>query len=536
MMSTESQKTEQKTLSPETKKRLEDSISRFFLGGAFFTPPDIVDDIEIISKDDKVQGIFQKFISEIIKAWDEKFPGKSLRLQTKSKPRPMEFDDFSQNNATISEEKPPVKKVPTVLQNERQASKPESTGLKPGQTPPAGMPPRKAPEPRPPVFRLPNCKVGVAYQEKIEGKDESGKPIWVQDIHSLAKYGLQFDLTTQIVSGEPKQAGEFDLDLWWSYEGDSTKKSSGQCRLISNPNSRDLWQVKEPDSGLPYKKPHQDQGRIQGNGFSIVAASRRGRSHEHNGSFRDDDFFIADLPEKGWSVLIVADGAGSAKYSREGSRLAAQSVGKHMVSHLSGEFGEKISALLAAWENDPAQKEIGDKFHFFFHEAASIAIKEIEQEAQKQQATPKDYATTLLAAALKREGATTFLATFWIGDGAIAAYGPRGKVRLMGTPDGGEFAGQTRFLDRNILADQDFGKRIRIGRPPDISAVLLMTDGVSDPFFETDNGLASPEKWDVLWDEIAPALKDTAPEQKLVEWLHFFREGHHDDRTIALLW
>jgi hypothetical protein len=123
-----------------------------------------------------------------------------------------------------------------------------------------------------------------------------------------------------------------------------------------------------------------------------------------------------------------------------------------------------------------------------------------------------------------------------MGDGAIAAYGPRGKIRLMGTPDGGEFAGQTRFLDGNVLKDQDFGNRVKIGKWQDISAVLLMTDGVSDPYFETDNGLADPARWDVLWDEIQPLLNDTAPDAKLLDWLHFFKPGHHDDRTIALLW
>ena len=106
----------------------------------------------------------------------------------------------------------------------------------------------------------------------------------------------------------------------------------------------------------------------------------------------------------------------------------------------------------------------------------------------------------------------------------------------MGTPDGGEFAGQTRFLDRNALADQGFGKRVRVGRLQNVSSVILMTDGVSDPYFETDNGLADPAKWDVLWDEIQPQLGDPAPEQRLVEWLHFFKQGHHDDRTVALLW
>jgi len=123
-----------------------------------------------------------------------------------------------------------------------------------------------------------------------------------------------------------------------------------------------------------------------------------------------------------------------------------------------------------------------------------------------------------------------------MGDGAIAAYGPEGKVRLMGTPDSGEFAGQTRFLDRSALIDQGFAKRVKIGQFSDLTAILVLTDGVTDPYFETDNGLEKAELWDSLWSDINPYLKDAYPENKLVEWLNFFIAGHHDDRTIAVYW
>ena len=106
----------------------------------------------------------------------------------------------------------------------------------------------------------------------------------------------------------------------------------------------------------------------------------------------------------------------------------------------------------------------------------------------------------------------------------------------MGSPDSGEFAGQTRFLDRNALMDQGFGKRISVGRYVDLQAVILMTDGISDPRFETDNGLADPRRWDALWEELLPSLHSPAPEQQLIEWMRFWTPGHHDDRTIVLLW
>lgn len=412
---------------------------------------------------------------------------------------------------------------------------PNAPSLKPGQIPATSVKPAVIPDSKP-TFHLPNCKVGTAYSAKIEGTDKSGRQVVVADLRFPDGFGLTFDVLSQMVTGQPLLDGEFDLDLQWSFS-DAPGKVSGTCRLTSNPDPRSLWKVIEPADDLPYRKAHLDQKLLNGKGFSIVAASRRGRSHEHGGSFRDDDFFISDDQTNGWSVMIVADGAGSAKNSREGSRIAVDTAGKHLVDSLAGEFGSKISGLLGTWESDAtSQNAIGTEFHYFFHKMAGNAIQAIEQEAQAQNAPVKEYSTTLLAAAVKKDGANTFLATFWMGDGAIAAYGPRGTVKLMGTPDGGEFAGQTRFLDRNALADQGFGKRVRVGRLQNVSSIILMTDGVSDPYFETDNGLADPAKWDVLWDEIQPQLGDAAPDQRLVEWLHFFKQGHHDDRTIALLW
>lgn len=85
-------------------------------------------------------------------------------------------------------------------------------------------------------------------------------------------------------------------------------------------------------------------------------------------------------------------------------------------------------------------------------------------------------------------------AAFWMGDGAIAAYGPAGKVRVLGIPDSGEYAGQTRFLDESAVNDIEFNRRIIIGKWSEISHLILMTDGVSDPKFETDNGLQDPNK------------------------------------------
>jgi hypothetical protein len=318
---------------------------------------------------------------------------------------------------------------------------------------------------------------------------------------------------------------------------------TGECVFIVNPDPRSLWRNVEPPAEGPYFKASLDCRLLQTPSGRIAAASRRGRSHEHAGTFRDDDFFLDHVADAGWSVLLVADGAGSATSSREGARLAVETAGRHLSEAVAGDFGREMADALAAWPADPeaAQQALGTGFHYLFHAAAAASVQAIEAEAGRTDAPTKDYSTTLLAAVVRCIDGETFVASFWLGDGAIASYhpaacDPAGAVKLMGLPDSGEYAGQTRFLDRAALQDAGFGKRVRLGRYPAGAAVLLMTDGVSDPFFETDNGLADPARWKALWDALTPALAADRPELALLDWLQFFVPGHHDDRTIAVLW
>lgn len=417
-------------------------------------------------------------------------------------------------------------------------SPPESVPLhlsnKPGAIPPAGT---VASQPLSPkvVFQAPNAKAGQDYRGSLREVAGDGRVLQFKEA------GLPENLVLTLseegeLQGLPGVAGDHLITFQWSDDG--VHWHGGQCVLLVNPDPRSLWQINEPASDAIYPKPHSATQALNAGGLKIAAASRRGRSHEHAGLFRDDDFYVQHDAVSGWSVLLVADGAGSAVHSRWGAKLAVETAGEHLLAALKGDLGAGINHALQGWDADPESisGQIGQQFHALFYDAAVLAVDAIEQAAISQQSEAREYATTLLAAAVKREGGQLFLATFWIGDGAIAAYGPRGKVRLMGQPDSGEFAGQTRFLDRAALASDRFAQRVKIGRYSDISAVILMSDGISDPKFETDKGLASSDKWDALWDEIAPCLAADHPEQSLLDWMGFFIPGHHDDRSMALLW
>ena len=336
--------------------------------------------------------------------------------------------------------------------------------------------------------------------------------------------------------GTPTVAGEYQIHFLYK---DQKEWCSGLCTFIINADPRSLWQVNEPSADEPYQKAHCAQQIIRNDAFKLIAASRRGRSHEHAGTFRDDDFFIGQVADSPWSVLIVADGAGSAQFSRQGAKIAVDCSGQLLVDYIQ-QNQENLDAHLAQWQatsdddssKTTAQAAVYKDFHDIFYKVAQTSIQRIDNEAHIQNVPTKAFATTLLAAVVKQENHQTFISTFWIGDGAIVVYSPD-KLRLMGRPDSGEFAGQTRFLDKSIVSN--FNERVNIGYFDDIAAVILMTDGISDPRFETDAGLKNQQKWDALWQELQNPLAAEQPENALLEWMHFFSAGHHDDRTLALL-
>ncbi|WP_159565404.1 PP2C family serine/threonine-protein phosphatase [Budvicia diplopodorum] len=408
--------------------------------------------------------------------------------------------------------------------------------LKPGQIPAQSSAPAVAPKgaSMPNVnFNFANARVNTAYRSKIEPVSHTGEAVLIHAIAFSHDIGITFDPQTQELFGTPTADGDYRLFITWTTDGKTSYTTD--ALIIVNPDPRSLWKIIEPPADDKYFKANTDSRVINENGVTIAAASRRGRSHEHVGSFRDDDFFIAHDADNGWTITIVADGAGSAPNSRKGSEIASKTAGDYLSTQMKGEQGLKLKALVQDWQPE-SQKLVGPLFSELYRNAAKLAVNAIENEAILMGQATKSYATTLLATVSIRCGDELFAAAFWMGDGAIAAYGPVGKVRLLGTPDSGEYAGQTRFLDNDAINDSGFNSRIMIGKWADISHLILMTDGVSDPYFETDNGLLSAERWDKLVNEILPCLQPDEAAEKLTDWLSFFSPGNHDDRTIAISW
>lgn len=386
-----------------------------------------------------------------------------------------------------------------------------------------------------PIFYLPNGKVGDEYSANVEIRSvPANVSIVIEKILSKDdNFTLKYDSITGKMEGMPTVAGSYALGVVWKIDGYQNETSN--IEFIVNPDPNSLWKDLPSDESDRYFKKNEDHQYIKGQGCDMIAASRRGRSHAHIGSFRDDDFWMAAL-ENGWNITIVSDGAGSAQNSRKGSALLVNCIGQFLQAQLLSEEHQNLVNQVAIWD-DSAHAAIGKQFKEWFRDAAVLAVKEIEEEANSVGEPIKSYSSTALAAVTLKIDDQLFAATFWVGDGAMVAYSSTENVRVLGQVDSGEFAGQTRFLDSAVVRDPAFYDRIRIGKWQNIDYFLLMTDGISDPKFDTDAALYQTEHWKDLVQEIEPLLtRDEIAAAALLDWMKFPSPGHHDDRTFIVLW
>lgn len=388
-------------------------------------------------------------------------------------------------------------------------------------------------------FQVDNARAGQLYRSKITviSNHDSTLIRYKPESFKFSRENFYFDDATQTIQGQPETPEELSFSFQYNMQNETR---TAQCKMNVIADPRSLWKVLEPEAGQPYEKSHSDQALLVLEDYKLIAASRRGRSHEHGGTFRDDDFGLLQIEDSLWSVLVTADGAGSAAYSREGSRIAVEIVKSEFARYLTGTTIASLNADVEQWqvgsqdsETQAIANKLNQQFYHLYYEIYKSIIQHIELEASELGVAAKLFSTTLLVAVVYSQPVKNFISTFSVGDGAIAVYNDS-SVRIMNVADGGEYAGQTKFLDRSIA--QEFGARVKIGCFEAIDAVIVMTDGISDPLFETDVGLTQHDRWKKLYTALDPLMKTEAADTALLEWMHFFMPGHHDDRSMAMLW
>lgn len=382
-------------------------------------------------------------------------------------------------------------------------------------------------------YNLPNGMVGKSYAINIEDSDLVD--LNFSDFIGLEEIGLVYDRDKNMITGTPVEVGDMELEILLLEED---PYENHKIRLFINPDPRSLWKsINPPEDGIFYKS-NVDCGSISHPDYKIIAGSTRGRSHAHEGKYRDDDFDIRSF-DNGWQFLAVADGAGSATYSREGSRIVVTTAAEIMHT-LTNEHGEELDQLLLEQSDEEIKDESPLKVLLFT--MTKKVVKQcrdtLKEASEENECKLSDFNTTLIFTIMKPIDNGYFVASYAIGDGAAVIYS-RGKdiISLM-DGDGGEYAGQTRFITMaEVASPEDIFDRVKCFVVEDFTSILLMTDGVSDPKFQSDADLSNIEIWDEVYSDIESEvdLYGERADDNLTNWLDFFSRGNHDDRTLAML-
>ncbi len=395
-------------------------------------------------------------------------------------------------------------------------------------------------------FRLPNARAGEAYEGALTLLNPTAEKIIFLDIQLPKDLPFTINLPQGALSGTPPKDGDFDIHVRYFYDGEiPPRERSATTSLLVIQNPKSLWKNLPSDKDGLFWRPDEISMQLQHVHFTSLAASKRGRSHAHQGSFRDDDYRLSVTND--WIIAVVADGAGSAKYSRRGAEIICQIAHDYLAEKLHGEASEALihaTEILHSARNTSydAESIAATNLRSILQEtiglAAITAFSALEQETLKNAhlgTCLKDFSSTALLSICRQFPFGILCATYSVGDGAIGLYCENQSIILLNQTDSGEFAGQTRFLDEEAILPNALKARIQFALVDKMTALLLMTDGISDAFFETETQLASTAAWDKLWEQFESNVHTENADKKLLAWLDFWSQGNHDDRTMIVV-
>ncbi len=261
-----------------------------------------------------------------------------------------------------------------------------------------------------------------------------------------------------------------------------------------------MWKYNPvPESPEPY--PESISGFAASAGFSVTAASVRGKKHKHDGSNRDDSFAFEIID--GMAVAAVSDGAGSKAFSRIGAKAACEAVIKYSKIRLGAikrdfpNFRRDLGGDIGSTDFGKVCSQIAE----MLRGSCAEAFAAVEASSEKRLKNPefesaldrkpelKDFSCTLLAAVFipveTANGKEYLTASIQVGDGMIAAVDENADSALiiLGDADSGSFAGETEFITSEQFRNpESLMSRTKVRRGK-LTSFLMMTDGVADDYY-----------------------------------------------------
>ena len=212
--------------------------------------------------------------------------------------------------------------------------------------------------------------------------------------------------------------------------------------------------------------------------WKAIARREVGTSHEATKTPCQD---YADYKQYGdYLIGVVADGAGSRRYSEHGSRLAVEATLRYFVEILEGLRGKSLFTSQNDAEYrfhnliDQVRTELGTKAGNFSRE-------------YKEKISADQFACTLLVFVVFPEG----IAAMQLGDGFIVVRDYKSQeYDLLFSPSKGEYVNETTFV---TSSRNDIKQDLQIiYRPNPVSFICASTDGLEKVALDLANNKAFP--------------------------------------------
>ncbi len=389
---------------------------------------------------------------------------------------------------------------------------------------------------------LKNASVKQFYEFRFDMEDFPN--IRIQHISGLEETGLAFDNNT--ISGTPVTNNMYHLDVQFCHIHDQNLMETKKIQLFVNADPKDLWKNIPSDKNAAFYKSEENSFKGSFSDKKMVVASKRGRSHAHEGQFREDDFAVRMLPA-GWNIVAVSDGAGSASAAREGSRLAVVTVSDFFNSQeILDQVDNTINILYTSQSSIDEQTEAKQKIINILSQSVVHVYHTLEKSAAENALSMNDLHATLIFTLLKKFSFGYIILSFGVGDCPINLINTDfSEVQLLNQMDVGDFGGGTRFITMKEIFDDTMFSRFRITCVENFSYLVLMTDGIYDPKFTTENKLEDTESWKLFFEDLAgnnedrtkvDFINDEKIDEQLLDWIDFWSRGNHDDRTLAIIY
>lgn len=258
------------------------------------------------------------------------------------------------------------------------------------------------------------------------------------------------------------QVEEFpESDTTELYEGKSNK---GEASESCNNNSNESL-----DKSFVKLKSY-----INTNQEILIGASLRGKSHIESNT-ECQDYHMCDKLDNGWVVLVVSDGAGSAKFAERGAK-ANCNIALTLIKKLIQQKD---------WKTLPTEKDWNIEVTSIFLQIREIFNHKVNKLCDGTKLS--DFCATIMLAVITPDG----ILAAHIGDGRMGFKTNTNEWKSLSTPHKGEEANQTIFLQNSWntplvpalnISGVYVPETVVVNERP--KAVVLLSDGCENSAWE----------------------------------------------------